>query len=290
MKYPSLYDVTNKRSASYQKRYFFFLRLEYCILILNAANAFLTYEKKYIVALVLFSMLMLMMVLKIKKTSEQEWYKYRAITESIKTVSWKFSMRAEPFNDEDEVKNINSLSEYLEDIVGGSEFISKTIDPKSVDESTVTDEMKGLRTLSFEQRRDFYVDGRINDQRDWYVSKAQANKDAGKKWNICMFVIYALAFLCSLYNAYYSVPGSIIPISILTTIASSLVGWIQVKRYSELSASYILTAHEIGVIKEQASYVSSESDFSSFIRDAETAFSREHTQWIARRVANRKPK
>ncbi|MBD3699151.1 SLATT domain-containing protein [Enterobacter hormaechei] len=77
--------------------------------------------------------------------------------------------------------------------------------------------------------------------------------------------------------------------SILTTIASSLVGWIQ-KRYSELSASYILTAHEIGVIKEQASYVSSESDFSSFIRDAETAFSREHTQWIARRVANRKPK
>ncbi|MBD3715705.1 SLATT domain-containing protein [Klebsiella pneumoniae] len=80
-----------------------------------------------------------------------------------------------------------------------------------------------------------------------------------------------------------------IPISILTTIASSLVGWIQVKRYSELSAS-ILTAHEIGVIKEQASYVSSESDFSSFIRDAETAFSREHTQWIARRVANRKPK
>ncbi|MBD3715706.1 hypothetical protein IE979_03435 [Klebsiella pneumoniae] len=77
-------------------------------------------------------------------------------------------MRAEPFNDEDEVKNINSLSEYLEDIVGGSEFISKTIDPKSVDESTVTDEMKGLRTLSFEKRRDFYVDGRINDQRDWY--------------------------------------------------------------------------------------------------------------------------
>ena len=46
MKYPSLYDVTNKRSASYQKRYFFFLRLEYCILILNAVNAFLTYEKK----------------------------------------------------------------------------------------------------------------------------------------------------------------------------------------------------------------------------------------------------
>ncbi|MEW7002528.1 hypothetical protein M5585_32145 (plasmid) [Serratia ureilytica] len=85
----------------------------------------------------------------------------------------------------------NKRSEYLEDIVGGSEFISKTIDPKSVDESTVTDEMKGLRTLSFEKRRDFYVDGRINDQRDWYVSKAQANKDAGKNGTfVCSLSMY----------------------------------------------------------------------------------------------------
>ncbi|MBD3696925.1 hypothetical protein IE969_30130, partial [Klebsiella pneumoniae] len=102
--------------------------------------------------------------------------------------------------------NINSLSEYLEDIVGGSEFISKTIDPKSVDESTVTDEMKGLRTLSFEKRRDFYVDGRINDQRDWYVSKAQANKDAGEKMEHLYVRYLCIMFLCSLYNAYYSVP------------------------------------------------------------------------------------
>ncbi|MBD3707460.1 hypothetical protein IE983_23415 [Enterobacter hormaechei] len=56
-----------------------------------------------------------------------------------------------------------------------------------------------------------------------------------------------------------------------------------------MSASYILTAHEIGVIKNRR-HMFQVSDFSSFIRDAETAFSREHTQWIARRVANRKPK
>lgn len=290
MKYPSLYNVTNKRSSSYQKKYFLFLMIEYVTLIMSAVNAFLTYDEKYIVALVLFSFLMLLMILKVKKTSEQEWYKYRAITESIKTVSWKFSMRSEPFNDESETKNIESLSNYLEDIVGGSEFISKSIEPKSIDESTVTNDMKELRKLSFEERRDVYVEGRVSEQRDWYVRKAQANKDAGKRWSICMFCIYALAFLCSLYNAYNSTPGNIIPISILTTIASSLVGWVQVKRYSELSASYVLTAHEISVIKEQAAYVSSEDDFSSFIRDSETAFSREHTQWIARRVANRRNK
>jgi len=234
MKYPSLYNVTNKRSSSHQKKYFLFLMTEYVTLILSAVNAFLIYDEKYIVALVLFSFLMLLMVLKVKKTSEQEWYKYRAITESIKTVSWKFSMRSDPFNDESEAKNIATLSNYLEDIVGGSEFISKSIDPKSIDESTVTNDMKELRKLSFEERRDIYVEDRVSDQRDWYVRKAQVNKDAGKRWSICMFCIYALAFLCSLYNAYNATPGNIIPISILTTIASSLVGWVQVKRYSEL--------------------------------------------------------
>ena len=45
-----------------------------------------------------------------------------------------------------------------------------------------------------------------------------------------------------------------------------------------------VTAHEIGLIKEQSYYISSEKDFLDFIRDAETAFSREHTQWQARRI------
>ncbi len=53
MKYPSLYDVTNKDLLHIRKGISSFSRLEYCILILNAVNAFLTYEKKHIVALVL---------------------------------------------------------------------------------------------------------------------------------------------------------------------------------------------------------------------------------------------
>ena len=72
---------------------------------------------------------------------------------------------------------------------------------------------------------------------------------------------------------------------LITTIISALIGWVQIKKYNELSASYALTAHEIGLVKEQSYYISGEKDFLDFIRDAETAFSREHTQWQARRVA-----
>jgi hypothetical protein len=56
----------------------------------------------------------------------------------------------------------------------------------------------------------------------------------------------------------------------------------QVKKFNELAAAYTVTAHETGLIKPKLEAVDSESDFSDFINDAELAFSREHTLWIAR--------
>ena len=54
------------------------------------------------------------------------------------------------------------------------------------------------------------------------------------------------------------------------------------QRHSELASAYALTAHEIGIIEERARGTSTNKEFSNFVNDAEQAFSREHTQWIAR--------
>ena len=51
-------------------------------------------------------------------------------------------------------------------------------------------------------------------------------------------------------------------------------------------ASYNLTAHEIGIIRANSDSVETEKDLSNFVNEAELAFSREHTQWVARRDAN----
>ena len=51
----------------------------------------------------------------------------------------------------------------------------------------------------------------------------------------------------------------------------------------ELAASYALAAHEIGLIRQQSLLPSTDDEFSLFVGDAENAFSREHTQWIARK-------
>jgi ribosomal protein S18 len=64
---------------------------------------------------------------------------------------------------------------------------------------------------------------------------------------------------------------------------SFIVGWTQIKRFAELSISYSLAAYEIGIVKTKANEVSDEETLSEFVNDAEQAFSREHTQWTARK-------
>jgi hypothetical protein len=73
------------------------------------------------------------------------------------------------------------------------------------------------------------------------------------------------------------------PTDFFVTVAAGLLSWIQAKRFQELSASYTLAAHEISLIRQQSGTVMSDDEFSKFVGDAENAFSREHTQWIARK-------
>ena len=66
-------------------------------------------------------------------------------------------------------------------------------------------------------------------------------------------------------------------------VASSILTWLQAKKHNELSSSYSLTAHEIILIKSEVNRIENEIDFSEYIMNCENAFSREHTQWFARK-------
>jgi hypothetical protein len=80
------------------------------------------------------------------------------------------------------------------------------------------------------------------------------------------------------------VPGfKFYPTGIAAVGASGVLTWIQAKKYSEIAAAYNLASHEIGAIQEQIKTINSVDAFSAFVADAENAFSREHTQWAARR-------
>jgi hypothetical protein len=113
------------------------------------------------------------------------------------------------------------------------------------------------------------------------MRKAGENNRSARNWVIAAVAAYVLAFALVLARIKFPDWGfwGIGPIIVF---ASSTLGWMQVKKFNELTAAYTVTAHEIGLIKPKLETVDSENDFSDFINDAELAFSREHTLWIAR--------
>ena len=78
-------------------------------------------------------------------------------------------------------------------------------------------------------------------------------------------------------------PATSLPIEVVATATSAVFTWVQAKKYSELISSYALAAHEIVLIKGEAVAIYDESHLSEFIINSESAFSREHTQWTARK-------
>ena len=142
--------------------------------------------------------------------------------------------------------------------------------------------MEQTRQSSLESRKENYCENRIKNQRTWYAKKAAFNKKIGNGffWGL---IAINFAGVCLGVLKVVDANPMYLSVDVVMTLSASLLSWIQAKRFTELSASYTLTAHEIGFINEQSATIETEEAFSKFVGDAENAFSREHTQWVARR-------
>ncbi|QGG93258.1 DUF4231 domain-containing protein (plasmid) [Agrobacterium sp. MA01] len=282
--YPALYNTANMMSAGSQRSFLWLVRAEYGLLVLAAVfsmNLHTTSLYFVIPTLVLIASLAIMITRSLLKP-EQVWYRSRALAESIKTSSWKYCMRGEPFGDADNLAvRRTEFRTYLTEILGANRLIGDRMPPDQAAADQITTSMEDVRALSLEGRIQYYDTHRILEQRKWYAEKAGANKRASSIWVVASVIAYAVAIVLSLFRITHP-SFTFWPIEPVIVIASSILGWMQVKKFNELASSYTLTAHEISIIRSKIPEVRTEGDFSHFVVEAEQAFSREHTQWVAR--------
>ena len=126
-----------------------------------------------------------------------------------------------------------------------------------------------------------YKNERVDNQSIWYSKKSQFNKRKSKQWFIVSIVLHSAAVLMLLYRI--KEPGATLPIEIMATAASAVLTWLQAKKHNELKSSYTLAAHEIVLIKSEYASINTDNQLSDFVVNSEAAFSREHTQWTARK-------
>jgi hypothetical protein len=211
---------------------------------------------------------------------DQRWYGGRAVAESIKTLTWRYVSRAEPFDQTDTIDR-HQFGLKLRAIVDQNKEVSKLLTTHLAGQQ-IAPELDVLRNATTDSRLDFYRVHRIAEQQTWYAKKASENSRMVKRFFIALIVTISIAIFFAIAKVKYPT-APFWPTDFFVTAAAGLLSWIQAKRFQELSASYALTAHEISLIRESAAGPMTDAELSQFVGDAENAFSREHTQWVARK-------
>lgn len=282
--YPALYTSAGQLSADSQNMYLWLIRGEYFILFVAAIFSLNLNDSPAYFVCYAFVFLISLITLATRnwKKPEQDWYKGRALAESIKTSCWRYCMHAEPFGGSDTASiTRGEFRNHLKAILSANRHIGEKIPPDAAANDQITASMETTRNLSLEERKVFYEKYRVKEQRAWYARKASQNRKASFWWVIAGSLSYIIAIFFVLLRIAYP-KQEIWPIEPLIVIASSIIGWTQIKKFNELASSYTLTAHEIGIIQNRIQDIKDEGEFSDFINEAEQAFSREHTQWVAR--------
>lgn len=279
---PALYRASNKISQAAQKEFLWVFGVNLILLAVAVAlSVFYVSDIRYIyfqivVLFVSFGCTLLAGF----RLPQKIWYGGRALAESVKTLTWRYMVKAEPFNI-DENAAIELFITKLKKIVKTNREITK----KSVeltDDKEFTDLMLSMRKKNLKDRKEFYLKYRINDQLSWYQKKSKFNEIKANTYFVAICLMGVFAIASSIARISYPTTEHW-PTDVCVAIIASLMGWNQAKQFRELSTSYAQTAYEINIIKEQAKLIKTEKDFSVFVGDAENGFSREHTQWIARR-------
>lgn len=281
--FPALYRAADAASNSAQSTFLRAQQLNFVLLIGGAVCALLEPTRELAIASAVCLLASLAVYAYIQQQDLQAiWYRSRALAESVKTAAWRLVMGAQPFDQDDEKVRLEKFRQLLSELLLQNEGIGKHLVGEWSSADQVTPALLDTMRAGFDLKKQVYLKDRIDDQRQWYTNKSVSNKRSSNNFFFYICAVYAIAILLLLVKI--GLPDlKYLPIEVFAVVATSLIAWKQLKRFDELASAYSLTAHELGVIKSRFVAVDDLGGLAAFVSDAENAFSREHTQWAARR-------
>lgn len=286
---PPLYCDFDDSSSSAQRRYLAIIRANLGVLVLAAAvSSHSTADASiqrglYAVGAILLATGLLITVVLSRNAYEKTWYLGRASAETVKSLSWKYMLRAAPFEgaaiasqrDEVFLKSLGAILRERSALALSRRTVARAGEP-------ITPKMRAVRNGDVPTRLAFYIENRVQDQVRWYSTKAQHNDGRQSQWFWALILVQFVA----LVSAVFQVMDPSISFNFsaaLASLATAFLAWLQIKRHRELAQSYAVAAHELGLAAGLAMHIKAEDELSQFVNDTESAISREHTMWIARR-------
>ncbi|MFC1441832.1 DUF4231 domain-containing protein [Streptacidiphilus sp. N1-10] len=216
-----------------------------------------------------------------RRAPQEQWYEGRSAAESVKALTWKFVVRAQPFDgpaeDADAIKRFDAMVRDIPFTFGDG--------PAPGPDSQINAEMRFHRGESLRRRRELYLSERVRAQRVWYLARADDCDQKVQLWGVGMAAVFAAGMLIAALEA--TALPQLRALGMVSACAAATTAWIQLKQYRPLGASYRLAARELDGIDIRLSRLDpdspgAEAEWSLLAREAEDAISREHIVWRAR--------
>jgi hypothetical protein len=287
--FPALFWISGRAAMRSQKTYLWLVRINLAAMILCAASTSVSVAVRdirvacAILGTCAIAIALIVTVLTKVLECDRVWFGARAVAESTKTIAWRYMANAAPYSASLSPQEVDDLfTREVGSIVHGRAWLSCAIGGVEAAGPQITNKMREVRAQSLDVRKQLYIEYRIKDQQRWYARESQRNRRATMVWWTVIGICQAIAIIAGMllvrwpdFNVNFA--------SILSSLATVFLAWLQVKRHQELSHAYGMATHELSLIIEKAAYVKTDEDLSRFVMDSENAISREHTAWVARR-------
>jgi hypothetical protein len=143
----------------------------------------------------------------------------------------------------------------------------------------ISEKMRQIRALAFEERRMVYLHERIQDQQGWYAGKAARNQTQANRWIVATIVLEFFGLIGGAVKAAGWIEVDLL--GIFATAATAAAAWLQAKQHQNLATAYGVTSQELASLASRVETLADEAMWAQFVDAAEEAISREHTLWRA---------
>jgi hypothetical protein len=211
-----------------------------------------------------------------RRDPQEQWYGGRAAAESLKTLTWKYTVRARPFTGPTDLAE-RRFRTAVRDVLPGS--------PDAAGPEPVTEPMRDARAAPLRERRRLYLNDRVYAQRTWYLSRADECDHKANVWGLWIAALFLVGSAVAVLEA-EEFP-SLRALGLFSAGAASVTAWTQLKQFRPLASAYRLAAADLDRIAARLTRLdpsaeAAEAIWSELAADAEDAIHREHVVWRAR--------
>jgi hypothetical protein len=290
IQYPALFRVAERTSESAQRIFLRLFRANLGLLLAGALFASISSDDiAYLRVLrtgaaFAFATSVLVSIVMRQRNDEEAWYGGRAAAESIKTRTWLYMMAADPYPPDLSPRDADRrFTDDLASILRQQDQLGIVLQPDLSDERVqIPEYMRQVRTMNWSERLTIYRESRVLEQCGWYSKNARVNHQSERMYYWLTIGSQVAALGAAVWMAIWPV-ATFDYTAVIATLAASYMSWTQLKKYGELAHIYEITSNELGLVAEQLPHIGSQEELAGFVKDAESAISREHTLWVARR-------